>query len=102
MNKLLLILALVMSLNAAAISKYDVDVICQGVERNARLYAVYGAVNLKSVLVVINNDTAIPAGLKAIIIDAYDKGNKIGPGLSATDKDGIGSRARGRCLDYFG
>lgn len=102
MKKLILSLALVMSLSTMAISKYDVDVICESIERNARLYAVYGAVGLKSVLGVINSDTAVPAGLKAIIIDAYDKGSGIGPGLNASDKDDIARVTRVRCLAYFG
>lgn len=102
MIKKLIALSILISFNAAAVSQYEADTVCSSIERESIMYSVYGSVGLKSVVKVINDDTTVPKGLSNIMIDAYNKGNKIGTGLNAKQKDLIGKTANAKCMAYFG
>ena len=90
-------LMLLVSLNASATANKT----CAQISALSERYAIYGAIKLKSVVAVIENDNSLPAHLKKIITDSYIFGANTGASITTKQRETVRVVAKDKCLAYL-
>jgi hypothetical protein len=105
MNKLIklsiLAAAIAISSSAVAMTTKQANEACDQIGVLSERYALYGAVELKSMVAIIKNDATLPEYLKKIITDSYIYGMGIGVKITSKQRESIKSSAKDKCLVYL-